>query len=92
MRWLWIPVVAGLLVVEPMAAEELVDGRRSIVLKGRQARLVIDILGGSIVDFHLLSESPISATSDQRPVSALTTSRRAGSRSSIASRARSRSR
>ena len=54
MRWLWIPVVAGLLVVEPMAAEELVDGRRSIVLKGRQARLVIDILGGSIVDFHLL--------------------------------------
>ena len=34
-------------------AEELVDGRRSIVLEGSQVRLVVDILGGSIVDFHL---------------------------------------
>ena len=41
-------------VVSP-AAEELVDGRRSVVLEGRQARLVVDILGGSIVDSHLTS-------------------------------------
>lgn len=59
MRWLFIPLIAGLFAVAPLtaeelAAEELVDGRRSIVLQGRQARLVVDILGGSIVDFHLV--------------------------------------
>ncbi len=35
------------------AEEQLVEGRRSVVLEGSQARLVVDILGGSIVDFHL---------------------------------------
>jgi uncharacterized protein (TIGR02246 family) len=36
-----------------MSAEEIVDGRRSIVLDGAKSRLVIDILGGSIVQFEL---------------------------------------
>ncbi len=54
MRCLLIPLIAGLLALAPIAGEELVDGRRSVVLEGREARLVVDILGGSIVDFHLL--------------------------------------
>lgn len=36
-----------------VGAEELVDGRRSVVLEGRKARIVVDILGGSIVEFRL---------------------------------------
>lgn len=36
-----------------MSAEELVDGRRSIVLQGADSRLVVDVLGGSIVEFNL---------------------------------------
>ncbi len=49
-------ILALLVAVAPAATppEQLVAGRRSIVLEGRQVRLVVDILGGSIVDFHLL--------------------------------------
>lgn len=53
MRYLSISLALSLLLLTPAAAEELVDGRRSVVLKGDQSRLVVDILGGSIVDFHL---------------------------------------
>ena len=53
MRKLLTAVLLWLWAVAPITAETLVDGRRSIVLEGRQVRLVIDILGGSIVDFHL---------------------------------------
>ncbi len=34
----------------------MVNGRRSLVLEGETAQVVIDIAGGSIVDFHLLSQ------------------------------------
>ncbi len=36
-----------------VSAEELVTGRRSVVLEGSNSRLVVDILGGSIVEFQL---------------------------------------
>lgn len=36
-----------------IAAEEVFEGRRSVVLQGAEARLVVDILGGSIVSFEL---------------------------------------
>ncbi len=52
-RSLSIPVVLALAIPCTIAGEEIVDGRRSIVLQGRQARLVVDILGRSIIDFHL---------------------------------------
>lgn len=48
-----ILVLLSLASVPAVAGEELFEGRRAIVLEGRQARLVIDILGGSIVDFRL---------------------------------------
>jgi hypothetical protein len=36
--------------------ESRVNGRRSIVLENAAARLVIDLLGGSFVDFHLIDQ------------------------------------
>lgn len=36
-------------------AEAIIDGRRSIVLEGQVARLIVDIAGGSISNFHLQS-------------------------------------
>ena len=54
MRYRLLPFVAGLLLMVPLVGEELVEGRRSVVLEGGRSRLVVDILGGSIVDFHLL--------------------------------------
>lgn len=56
MRWLLVPSVIGLLAVGPLSVEEPADGRRSIVLEGSQARVVVDILGSPIVDFHLLRD------------------------------------
>lgn len=53
MRLFVIAVAVWMGSVGPLSAETLVDGRRSIVLEGRQARIVVDILGGSIVDFRL---------------------------------------
>jgi len=35
------------------SAESMVNSRRSIVLEGETAQLVVDIAGGSIADFHL---------------------------------------
>ena len=51
-------LAAGLAVITLAAlnlvsAEELVTGRRSVVLEGSDSRLVVDILGGSIVEFQL---------------------------------------
>ena len=43
-----IPILSG--------AQTLVNGRRSLVLDGQAARLVVDVGGGSIVDFHLRSQ------------------------------------
>jgi hypothetical protein len=37
------------------SAATLVNGRRSVVLEGQHAQLVVDIGGGSIADFHLRS-------------------------------------
>ena len=34
---------------------ELVNGRKSLVLHGQAARLVVDLAGGSLADFHLNS-------------------------------------
>jgi hypothetical protein len=44
--------VSALIVVSLVSAEEVVEGRRSVVLQGQDARLVVDILGGSIVSFQ----------------------------------------
>ncbi len=46
-------VGSTLAAVSLIAAEEIFEGRRSVVLHGEEARLVIDILGGSIVSFEL---------------------------------------
>ena len=51
-------LAAGLAVITLAAlsfvsAEELVTGRRSVVLEGADSRLVVDVLGGSIVEFQL---------------------------------------
>ena len=45
--------ITALMILGLMPAEEIVDGRRSVVLQGEDARLVLDILGGSIVSFEL---------------------------------------
>jgi hypothetical protein len=49
-----IPRLICLLLLASLAAapETVVKGRRSVVLDGKAAQLVIDIGGGSIVDFH----------------------------------------
>ena len=36
-----------------VSAETIIDGRRTVVLESRAATLLIDLGGGSIVDFHL---------------------------------------
>ena len=48
-------VLAGALLaaMSLVSAEEVFEGRRSVVLQGTDARLVVDILGGSIVSFEL---------------------------------------
>ncbi|MBM3832038.1 MAG: hypothetical protein FJ403_01940 [Verrucomicrobia bacterium] len=47
------PLLAFVSVVDVSDAETLVKGRRSLVLEGQAAQLVVDIAGGSFVDFHL---------------------------------------
>src|SRR5262249_11831810 len=42
-----------LLSMAAAGAESPVNGRRSVVLESKEARLTIDLAGGSIVDFHL---------------------------------------
>lgn len=36
-----------------LSPQDLVDGRRAVILSGLQARLAVDLLGGSIVEFRL---------------------------------------
>ncbi|HUS08693.1 MAG TPA: hypothetical protein VMZ52_20480 [Bryobacteraceae bacterium] len=43
--------VAGLALLH---AETMVNGRRAIILEGKAAKLILDLGGGSLVDFHLL--------------------------------------
>lgn len=40
-----------------MQAETLFNGRPSLFLEGRAARLVVDLGGGSLVDFRLSGHS-----------------------------------
>jgi hypothetical protein len=49
------PAWLSLMTLAPLAApaEVIVNGRPSVVLEGPAAKLVIDLGGGSIVDFHL---------------------------------------
>src|SRR6185436_50265 len=42
-----------LLLTAAMSAETVINGRRTVVLESRAATVLIDIGGGSIVDFHL---------------------------------------
>ncbi len=49
MRVFTLLVIAAL----PALCESMVNGRRSVVMEGKSSQLVIDIAGGSIVDFHL---------------------------------------
>ena len=53
MRYISLAVLLVLTIPASAAAEQLVEGRRSVVLEGSQSRLVVDLLGGSIVDFRL---------------------------------------
>ncbi len=54
MKWRRGLVAAWFLIFTaiPASTESLVDGRRSVVLEGQAARVVIDLLGGSIVRFE----------------------------------------
>jgi hypothetical protein len=49
-------VLAQVLCVTASGAQSVVNGRPSLVLKGKTAQVVVDIGGGSIADFHLLSQ------------------------------------
>jgi hypothetical protein len=58
MKW-WYGIVALLLFAAiPATTESLVDGRRSVVLESGAARVVVDVLGGSIVRFEF-KNSPL---------------------------------
>ena len=46
-----------LAISSPMQAETLFNGRPSLILEGRAARLVVDLGGGSLVDFRLSGHS-----------------------------------
>jgi hypothetical protein len=46
-------LACALLAAEDGIAEELVNGRKSLVMETPAARLVVDVAGGSIGDFHL---------------------------------------
>ena len=49
-----ISIVITLLAIgSPMQAETLFNGRPSLILEGKAARLVVDLGGGSLVDFRL---------------------------------------
>ena len=45
-----------LIMTSPVQAETVVNGRPSVVLEGKIARLIVDIGGGSIVDFQLSAQ------------------------------------
>ena len=51
LRWI-LPAMLPIL-THRLAAEELVNGRPSLVFENSKARLVVDLSGGAIGDFHL---------------------------------------
>jgi hypothetical protein len=57
-RHAFIAALLPFLAAIPAAPESLVDGRRSVVLESETARVVVDVLGGSIVRFEL-KNSPL---------------------------------
>lgn len=50
-------ILVQLLFATSIDAQTVVNGRRSLVMNGKAAQLVVDIAGGSFVDFHLLSQA-----------------------------------
>lgn len=48
----WIPAVLFVMAIDQAQGEEMVQGRRSLVLENNSARLVVDIAGGSIPEFR----------------------------------------
>ena len=55
-------ILLAILSISPSSmAQTTIKGRRSLVLEGKVAQLVVDLAGGSITDFHLMSQglSPI---------------------------------
>lgn len=54
MNWVNRIVIAALLLAAPLpGAETLVGGRPSVVIEGSEAKLVVDLQGGSIVELRL---------------------------------------
>jgi hypothetical protein len=45
-----------LLAMAAAGSESMVNGRRAVVLENEEARLILDLAGGSIADFHLLKQ------------------------------------
>src|ERR1051326_6172044 len=55
----WLPpllLIALLCALTSSKAQTLINGRRSLVLEGKVAQLVVDLGGGSFTDFHLRSQ------------------------------------
>ena len=50
-------VITLLAISSQMQAETLFNGRPSLILEGKAARLVVDLGGGSLVDFRLSGHS-----------------------------------
>ena len=46
-------ILSPLLFATGLDAQTVVNGRSSVVLNNKAAQLVVDVAGGSIVDFHL---------------------------------------
>jgi hypothetical protein len=61
-----LPPLALSMTILASAAEVIVNGRPSVVLESPAAKLVIDLGGGSIVDFHLAAEGLKPAAVDWR--------------------------
>lgn len=53
MRYLRIVYIFALLSLFPAIPQTLVNGREALVLESKAAKLVVDLGGGSITDFHL---------------------------------------
>lgn len=52
--WINVGLVAGVLNIQP---SELVNGRPSLVFENERAKLIVDLSGGSIGDFHFKDQS-----------------------------------
>lgn len=57
-NFLWLLGVSLVVGTPPTRAAQVANGRPAVVLENRQARLVLDLKGGTIADFHLL-EHPV---------------------------------